>query len=152
MARPPSPEQKTYRGRIRADIRSAFNHLEYLYNWDQKYRENWAEGPTYPSQLGTTIDMYNMGVCLGLLERWLASKGPIPTNTDPPGRTPAVKGKPLLWESFQSSPPDAIRQPLDAGVSVLPGVPLPARGAVHPVPAPGGAGPLPSQAVPSQVA
>jgi hypothetical protein len=77
MSKPPTPTQRTYRGRIRADMRSALNHLLRLYGWNQKY----TTGPitNYPNQLATPANMVSISGAIIELQMFLASLGPIPS-------------------------------------------------------------------------
>lgn len=77
MSRPPTPTQRTYRGRIRADMRSAYRHLNKVNNWEIHY----VTGPStkYPNQLYSDDDAAIISTALSTLNRLLASKGPIPS-------------------------------------------------------------------------
>lgn len=77
MARPPRPNQKRYRGRIRSDIRSAVRHLTNLYNWDVKYRA--FPIASYPNQLAVLADITQLTTTLAMLQTWMGYKGPIPS-------------------------------------------------------------------------
>lgn len=77
MSRPPRPNQKRYRGRIRAGMRSAFRHLTNLYNWDVKYRAGAVTN--YPNQLAVIGDITQLTIMQALLQTWLNYKGPIPS-------------------------------------------------------------------------
>lgn len=77
MSRPPTPKQKRYRGRIRADMRSAYRHILALSRWDAKFRAKPLD--SYPNQLaspGEIAILTSMGVQLSF---WLQAKGPIPS-------------------------------------------------------------------------
>jgi hypothetical protein len=77
MARPPGPRQKRYRGRIRASMRSALNHLNRLVAWDTKYRAQPID--TYPNQLGVLFEINTITQASLQLQLWLAARGPIPS-------------------------------------------------------------------------
>lgn len=77
MRHPPTPKQRTYRGRIRADMRSALNHLNRLYNWNVFYRSKPLA--YYPNQLIDAADSTQLLNMTILIENWLASLGAIPS-------------------------------------------------------------------------
>lgn len=77
MAKPPSPTQRRYRGRIRADMRSAYNHLLMLQSWDLRYRDGAVD--TYPNQLASVADIATIHAASDTLLVWLNAKGPIPS-------------------------------------------------------------------------
>jgi hypothetical protein len=76
MPRPPSPTQRTYRGKIRSDMWSSFHHLAKLIAWNERY----LAGPStnYPNQLYVSANATIITGCASLLVSLLASKGPIP--------------------------------------------------------------------------
>lgn len=77
MARPPRPNQKRYRGRIRASMRSALNHLGKLSTWQAKY----LAGPVtaYPNQLMSAADWAIIANGIAQLALEFGYKGPIPS-------------------------------------------------------------------------
>lgn len=77
MPKPPSPKQKTYRGRIRSDMRSAYNHLAKLIAWNAKY----LSGPVtnYPNQLAPVSQVNNISAAAVQLSQWLQQLGAIPS-------------------------------------------------------------------------
>jgi hypothetical protein len=77
VTKPPTPKQRRYRGRIRADIRSAYNHLLNLSHWSAKY----LGGPVnnYPNQLAPPAEVNAMLLCAIQLSSWLGDLGPIPS-------------------------------------------------------------------------
>ena len=74
---PPGKTQRRYRGKIRADMRSAYNHLKYLLRWDIKFRN--APATSYPNQLAPEADMQNVQTMIIQLNDWLTSLGEIPS-------------------------------------------------------------------------
>lgn len=89
--KPPNYSQLRYRGKIRADMQSCLNHIDYLNAWNQRY--NGKPLNYYPNQLATQDDIDTMLNCGILLVKWLRSMGPIPsriattTQTEPTGTT-----------------------------------------------------------------
>jgi len=77
MPKPPSPTQMTYRGRIRSDIRTAYNHCAKLLNWSVFYTGK----PTtyYPNQLMTPAQLTTLNAAATLFYTLLQSKGAIPS-------------------------------------------------------------------------
>lgn len=76
MPRPPAFNQRRYRGRIRDNMRSAYNHLLNLVRYENKYLEN---PPTqYPQHLAPDSEYLNLTNCVAQLITWLHAKGPIP--------------------------------------------------------------------------
>lgn len=76
MPRPPTPTQKRYRGRIRADMRSALRHIDFLLQWQAFYLT--YPRNHYPNQLAPAADVVNLINAGNILTAWLASTGPIP--------------------------------------------------------------------------
>lgn len=74
---PPGPKQKRYRGRIRRDMRSAYNHLKMLVAWDAKYRG--GDINHYPNQLGTAGEVATLISGTTQLGNWLLAVGAIPS-------------------------------------------------------------------------
>jgi len=79
MANPPSPSQRRYRGRIRADMRSCQRHLLALQNWNNRYKLNPLT--KYPTQLAPPAETVTVDVCLTQISLWLADTGPIAERT-----------------------------------------------------------------------
>jgi hypothetical protein len=77
MPKAPQPNQKRYRGRIRADMRSALFHLRKLSNWNIKF--NGKPITYYPNQLAAAADMGLIVAAAVQLSQWLTLKGPIPS-------------------------------------------------------------------------
>lgn len=77
MPRPPRPNQKRYRGRIRSDMRSSIAHLKKLTAWNIRY--NAAPLASYPNQLASAADMTTIGAGLTKLQDLFAALGPIPS-------------------------------------------------------------------------
>lgn len=77
MQKPPGPKQRTYRGRIRNDIRSTYNHMNKLLHWDSVYRS----GPinSYPNQLLSAAQQNTLANAATILLNMLVSTGPIPS-------------------------------------------------------------------------
>lgn len=77
MARPPRPNQKRYRGRLRSDIRSSLNHMNRLIAWNVRYLA--YPIASYPNQLAPPADMTAVAAAAVVMFNWLAAKGPIPS-------------------------------------------------------------------------
>jgi len=75
--RPPGPKNKTYRGRLRSQMRSAVNHMERLYKYDVRYRG----GPmdAYPNQLAPLAQVNTLTDAITVVVAWLEQLGPIPS-------------------------------------------------------------------------
>jgi hypothetical protein len=74
--KPPGPKQNRYRGRIRAGMRSAFNHLKALLAWNNRFQ---AMPPDhYPNQLYPAASSITIAAAYAELFGLLAAKGPIP--------------------------------------------------------------------------
>jgi len=76
MARPPSPSQKRYRGRILANIVSARRHIQSLIVLNTKYRS--LPCSHYPTQLAADADITVMVNAVVMLDRLHAALGPVP--------------------------------------------------------------------------
>lgn len=76
MAKPPSLNQKRYRGRLRSLMRSAGNHLVRLYDWHSFYIIR--DQSIYPNQLAPADEIARLTDAIQLLQTWLNAKGPIP--------------------------------------------------------------------------
>jgi hypothetical protein len=77
MARPPRPNQKRYRGRIRHDIASALKHMQRLVFWDNFYLAKPLG--TYPNQLYQPADRATINNATQSLIAFMAVLGPIPS-------------------------------------------------------------------------
>jgi hypothetical protein len=78
----PGPTQMTYRGRIRNDMRSAFNHIHMLMNWDLWFKAKPMS--YYPNQLAPLDQMNALFDGWETLQTMLATTGPIPSRNPPP--------------------------------------------------------------------
>jgi len=77
MPKPPSPTQFSYRGRIRADIRSAYRHLQKLNSWNNFF--NGKPMNYYPNQLWSLAIQNQVANAITTLNALLFQKGPIPS-------------------------------------------------------------------------
>jgi hypothetical protein len=77
MARPPRPNQKRYRGRIRHDIASALKHVQRLVFWDNFYLAKPLA--YYPNQLYQPADRAAIVAAQSSLAAFMAVLGPIPS-------------------------------------------------------------------------
>lgn len=82
MAKLPGLSQKTYHGLVRANMRSALNHLRHLINWDFRWRAN--DCSKYPQQLATDDTILSFQDAASRLDLLLKQQGPIPKRTGCP--------------------------------------------------------------------
>lgn len=77
MPKPPTPQQRTYRGIPRREMRSLLNHSKMLLSWQTRF----AGRPfnSYPNQLFTAAQQNQVGNFATLMQQLLDSKGPIPS-------------------------------------------------------------------------
>lgn len=77
MAKPPNFKQKRYRGRIRNDIRSVFNHINNLINWQNRLRAMPLNH--YPNQLASDTAFNPILSAQVAIIAMLNDKGAIPS-------------------------------------------------------------------------